>query len=112
MITEYTETGLEGLEGKTGLEGLEGKTGLEGFNSEPNKRLRFTPPLASRGAGIIIAARKCTEDERSESEGTFERSENPKGEPGVCERPRQNTGRQACAWRTEQGDGENWSSTA
>ena len=31
--------------------------------------------------------RKCTEDERSESEGTFERSENPKGAPGVCERP-------------------------
>ena len=26
------------------------------FNSEPNKRLRFTPPLASRGAGTIIAA--------------------------------------------------------
>ena len=27
------------------------------------------------------------------------------------ERPRQNAGRQACAWRTEQGDGENWPST-
>ena len=34
----------------------------------------------------FVAARKCTEDERSESEGTFEQSENPKGEPGVCER--------------------------
>ena len=56
------------------------------FNSEPNKRLRLTPPLASRGTGTIRAARKCTEDERSESEGTFEQSENPKGEPGVCER--------------------------
>ena len=33
-----------------------------------------------------FSGRKCTEDERSESEGTFERSENPKGEPGVCER--------------------------
>ena len=85
MITEYTETGLEGLEGKTGLEGLEGKTGLEGFNSEPNKRLRFTPSLASRGAGTIIAARQSG--------------------------PRQDAGRQACAWRTEQGDGENWPST-
>ena len=34
-----------------------------------------------------FSGRKCTEDERSESEGTFERSENPKGEPGGCERP-------------------------
>ena len=27
----------------------------------------------------FVMGRKCTEDERSESEGTFERSENPKG---------------------------------
>ena len=27
-----------------------------GVNSEPNKRLRLTPPLAPRGAGIGIAA--------------------------------------------------------
>ena len=65
------------------------------FNSEPNKRLRLTPPLASRGAGTIIAARKCTEDERSESEGTFERSENPKGAQACASGPRQNTGRWA-----------------
>ena len=31
---------------------------MEGFNSEPNKRLRLTPPLASRGAGTIIAGRQ------------------------------------------------------
>ena len=37
-------------------------------------------------AECVECGRKCTEDERSESEGTFERSENPKGEPGVCER--------------------------
>jgi hypothetical protein len=27
-----------------------------GFNSEPNKELRFTPPLASRWVGVIRAA--------------------------------------------------------
>ena len=36
------------------------KSGLEkyrgGFNPEPNKKLRFTPPFASRGAGVVIAA--------------------------------------------------------
>ena len=30
-------------------------------------------------AECVECGRKCTEDERSESEGTFERSENPKG---------------------------------
>jgi hypothetical protein len=52
FTTEYTEAGWPDLKDtETGLEGLGGKTGLEGFNSEPNKRLRLTPPLASRGAG-------------------------------------------------------------
>ena len=49
------------------------------------------------GDECVACGRKCTEDERSESEGTFERSENPKGEPGVCERPRQNAGPRADA---------------
>ena len=31
---------------------------MESLNSEPNKRLRLTPPLALRGAGTIIAARQ------------------------------------------------------
>ena len=70
FTTEYTEA-VEPLLKDTET-GLEGKTGLEDFNSEPNKRLRLTPPLASRGAGIVRAGRQSA--------------------------PRQNTGRLMVSW--------------
>ena len=82
--------------------------GGEELTPSLTKRLTFTRSLASQGAGTIIAGRKCTEDERSESEetferseseGTFERSENPKGAQACASAPRQNAGHLMVSWQ-------------